>query len=175
VALWGAATFVFVLALAVDVDARGGGRGGGGFAGGGGFNRAGPAARGSFGRRPAGGTRRGYNNRGPAADGRFGERQELRQERRDERQDRREEVWEEIDEQPPEGDWQEYIEDHYDDQDYYYGTYYDEGVVYWELPCKPNVIAMGGVVYYTCGSTWYVRAYSDGEVVYTVVPNPTGH
>ena len=32
----------------------------------------------------------------------------------------------------------------------------------------------GGTVYYVCGAEWYVRAYSDGEVVYTMVPPPTG-
>jgi hypothetical protein len=91
-------------------------------------------------------------------------RQERREERRDDAQEDRRE------------DWGEYIEDHYDGG-YYYGDYYDdaEANVYWTLPCQPNVIAMGGATYYVCGGTWYVRAYSDGDVVYTVVENPTGH
>jgi hypothetical protein len=36
-------------------------------------------------------------------------------------------------------------------------------------------MAMGGAVYYVCGAEWYIRAYSDGDVVYTMVPPPTGH
>ena len=35
-------------------------------------------------------------------------------------------------------------------------------------------MALGGAVYYVCGSDWYIRAYSDGDVVYTPVPSPTG-
>jgi hypothetical protein len=127
---------------------------------------------------------RGYNARGPAADGNFGalhpsqgERQEQRQERREERQEQRAERRE---------DWQEYAEDHYDDHDDgYYGGYYGAaGVVaadaalaaplYYTLPCEPVVMALGGAVYYVCGSDWYIRAYSDGDVVYTQVPPPTG-
>jgi hypothetical protein len=46
---------------------------------------------------------------------------------------------------------------------------------YWTLPCAPVVMAMGGAVYYVCGADWYIRAYSDGDVVYTMVPPPTGH
>ncbi len=120
---------------------------------------------------------RGYNVRGPAADGNLGaqlpnrgERQERRQERRDERQEQREERRE---------DWHDYAEDHYEDHDDYYGGYYggyygaDYGL-YSTLPCTPTVMAMGGTVYYVCGSDWYIRAYSDGEVVYTMVPPPTG-
>ena len=122
-----------------------------------------------------------YNARGPAADGSLGttqhpsqgERQEQRQERREERQDRRAERRE---------DWQEYAEDHddyYDDGRYYgaAGTVAVGAVAepfYDTLPCTPVVMAMGGVVYYVCGPDWYIRAYSDGDVVYTMVPPPTG-
>jgi hypothetical protein len=113
-----------------------------------------------------------YDTRGPAADGSFGEHYpDLggREERREERHERRDAVREDRRE-----DWQEFGEDDYDDGSY--GGYYDEEVlVYWTLPCRPNVIAMGGVTYYVCGSAWYTRAYSEGDVVYTVVPNPTGH
>lgn len=173
-----AATLMTIALVAADVSARGGGRGGGGGGrGGGGFSRGGPAARGSFGRnQPARGNYRGYNRRGPAMDGNFGERQDLRQERREERQEGRDDSWQDNEQDVGERreNWQEFVDDHYDDYD---GGeyYYDTGVVYWELPCRPNVIAMGGVTYYTCATTWYIRAYSDGEVVYTEVPNPTGH
>jgi hypothetical protein len=167
----GAATLV-VVALVNGVAARGGGGRGSG-----GFSRGGPAAWGSLGRnRPAGRMDRGYNARGPAADGNFGarqesqrERQEQRQERREERQDRRTEHQE---------DWPEYAADH--DERYYESDHGAAGAVavgaaaavYYTLPCAPVVMAMGGGVYYVCGADWYTRAYSDGEVVYTLVPRP---
>jgi hypothetical protein len=116
-----------------------------------------------------------YNARGLAADGSFGtqypnqgERHEQRQERREDRQDRRDAERE---------DWQEYAEDHYEGyDDGYYGDYYgeEEAPVYWTLSCQPNVIALGGIIYYVCDSTWYIRAYYDGDVVYTEVPPPPG-
>ena len=123
---------------------------------------------------------RGYNARGPAADGNFGaqlpsqgERQGQRQERREERQDQRTERRE---------DWPEYAEDH--DDGYYGGDYGDAGAVavgaaaaasfYYTLPCEPVVMAMGGTVYYVCGADRYIRAYSDGDVVYTLAPPSTG-
>ena len=179
--LWAAATLVVVVALVEGVAARGGGRGGGGGGrGGGGFSRGGPAARGSFGQnRPADGMDRGeYDARGPAADGSFGmqypnhgERQERRQERREERQDT-EAVGRNVARIGRSTPRTITTMTTATDGDYYE----DEGpLVYWTLPCQPNVIALGGVIYYVCDSTWYIRAYSDGEVVYTVVPNPTGH
>lgn len=152
---------------------------------GGGFSRGGPAARGSFGQnRAAGGLDRGaYNVRGPAVVGSLGtqsprgewegdrqERLEARQERRDDRQEDRTEGRD---------NWQDYAEDH--DDDYYYyddGDYYGAAAAgldepyYWTLPCKPLVMAMGGTTYYVCDSVWYTRAYVDGDVAYTIVPNP---
>ena len=150
--------------------------------GGAGFNRGGPAASGSFGQnRPVAGLNRGeYDARGPAANGNLGMQYPNLGERRDERQERREERRDERQQEHRE-DWQEYGEDYYGGGYYYDDGYYgdyaegEEAVVYWTLPCTPNVIVMGGVTYYVCSSTWYTRAYSDGDVVYTVVPNPTGH
>ena len=127
---------------------------------------------------------RGYYARGPAADGNFDarypnqdERQGQRQERREERQDGRTELRE---------DWPEYAEDHFDDGDgSYEGDYGAAAAVavgaaaaapfyYYTLPCEPVVIAMGGAVYYVCGADRYIRAYSDGDVVYTLAPPPSG-
>ena len=71
-------------------------------------------------------------------------------------------------------DWQEYIENEVDDDDY--GGYYDVAPAwYWTLPCRPIVMAIEGVIYYVCDSVWYTHAYIDDNLVYTVVPNPTGH
>lgn len=121
-----------------------------------------------------------YDARGPAADGTLGtrypdheEHQERRQERREERRDRREDRDEDATEDRE--DWQEYAEDDYEERGDDYGGYYGDPEVYWTLPCQPNVIAMGGAIYYVCDSTWFIRAYSDGDVVYTEVPSPTGH
>lgn len=122
------------------------------------------------------------NARGPAADGDFGtqhpsqgEGHGQRQERLEERQDRRDARLEEREQNATERreDWQEYAEDHYEDHDdgYYGGDY----GAYWTLPCTPTVMALGGTIYYVCGSDWYIRAYSDGDVAYTMVPPPTGH
>jgi hypothetical protein len=175
-----AVILVFAVVFAESAGARGGGRGGGGRVGGGlsrgtgGFRRGGPAARGSFGQeRLERELRRDeWDVRGPAADGSF-EAQYRDQAERQERREERRERWDDNGE-----DWPEYVEG--DDEDYggyYYEDDYDEAgaVTYWELPCKPNIIAMGGATYYTCGATWYIRAYSDGELVYTVVPPPGGN
>lgn len=179
------ASILLITALVVEVAARGGRGGGGGRGaagrGGAGYNRGGPAARALFlqNLREAEMDRAEYDALGPAADGELGmeydsaERREQRQERRDERQDR----WADGEHDPAERreTLQDYVDDHYDDaDDNDYGAYEDPGV-YWTLPCTPNSVALGGVIYYVCGSTWYVRAYSEGEIVYTIVPNPTGH
>ena len=144
---------------------------------GGGFSRGGPAAGGSFPQqRPADSFDRGdYNPRGPAADGSLGLESGERGPGHERRQERREERREDQ-------DWADYGGDYYGgyyepyDEGFYEG-YYEEGgaAVYRTLPCTPNSVAMGGTIYYVCGSTWYIRAYSGGELVYVVVDNPTGH
>src|SRR5262249_58076472 len=90
-------------------------------------------------------------------------------------------------------DWQDYADDH----DYYggyYGPGYYGGWGYagtaaaaaaagaavgaaagyaaaqpsYSLPCAgPATVVVGNTNYYQCGSTWYIRAYSGGEVAYT--------
>lgn len=154
-----AALLATMLALVEGVAARGGRGGGGGFRGGGGIDRGGLAARGSFDQHPQDFERGEYDRRGLAADGSFDLQhldQEQRQERRQERREERREQWQ--------------------DGVYYGGTYYygDDGepLVYWALPCEPDVIALGDVVYLVCGATWYVRVYFEGELAYAVVPNP---
>jgi hypothetical protein len=42
------------------------------------------------------------------------------------------------------------------------------------LPCTPKVVAVGGVNYYQCGSTWYGQAYSGSGPTYVVVKPPSG-
>lgn len=43
------------------------------------------------------------------------------------------------------------------------------------LSCPPNMTSVGGIVYYSCGSTWYRRYYVSGGVIYEVVAGPTGY
>ena len=46
---------------------------------------------------------------------------------------------------------------------------------YTSLPCTPSVIAVSGVTYYQCGSTWYNQAYSGDSVTYVTVAPPPGY
>ena len=46
---------------------------------------------------------------------------------------------------------------------------------YWTLSCTPTTVVVGGTTYYQCGSAWYVRGYSDGEVAYVMVNPPAGY
>ena len=41
--------------------------------------------------------------------------------------------------------------------------------------CTPTTVVAGGTSYYLCGSTWYTRAYSGGDVAYVVVNPPPGY
>lgn len=43
------------------------------------------------------------------------------------------------------------------------------------LSCTTTTVVVGNVTYYQCGSTWYNRAYSGGQVTYIVVNAPPGH
>ena len=197
-AVWVAA---LVFATAGDVAARGGGRGGGGR--GGGFSRGGAAAGGSLGQgRRAGGTQRGgyYNTHGPAASGTFegrsnGERREQYQQNAEQRQQQRNEAredWQNYGTNRRE-DWQDYADDH-DDDHYHDGAEYPYGAAvvagaavgaalgaavapppYWTLDCTPTTVVVGATTYYQCGSAWYVRAYSGGDVAYTMVNPPAGY
>jgi hypothetical protein len=42
------------------------------------------------------------------------------------------------------------------------------------LSCTPTTVVVGSTTYYQCGSTWYNRAYSGGQVTYIVVNAPAG-
>jgi len=126
-------------------------------------------------------------------------RQEAREERRDERQDEREQRRDQARE-----NWQDYADDYHGGEYYegYYEGYYEWGyydedgydeyeyagtaaaVVVdaavtappsWTLPCTPTAVVIGATTYYQCGSTWYIQAYSGGEVVYTIVNPPAGY
>ncbi|TMB20127.1 MAG: hypothetical protein E6J71_09905 [Deltaproteobacteria bacterium] len=115
--------------------------------------------------------------------------QEAREERRDERQGEREQRRDQARE-----NWQDYADDYHGGE--YYGGYYEWG--YYDedgydeyeyagtaaavgvdaavtLPCTPTAVVIGATTYYQCGSTWYIQAYSGGEVVYTIVNPPAGY
>lgn len=57
-------------------------------------------------------------------------------------------------------------------QDYYGGG---GGTVYVELPCSSSETYIDGVMYYACGTTYYVQSYSGGAVVYVPSPPPPGY
>jgi hypothetical protein len=119
---------------------------------------------------------------GPPAEARqdaAAERQEERQARRDEAR----EDWQSYDQGRREA-WEDYVDEHDDDRVYddYGGGYYAYGPAVavavpadWTLPCTPAVVVVGATTYYQCGSAWYVRAYSGGEVIYTMVNPPAGY
>jgi hypothetical protein len=183
---------------------RGGGgfaRGGGGFsrggvAAGGSFGQGrvgsgrsrgqGPAASGSF----AGRSDYYRGEQGEGATGDWQQRQDQRQQARQERRDQAREDWQSSDGNRRE-DWQDYADDHEGDRyygdasDYPYGAAVVAGAAvgaavatvppYWTLDCVPNTVILGSTTYYQCGSAWYVRIYSGGNVAYTMVNPPAGY
>lgn len=49
------------------------------------------------------------------------------------------------------------------------------GATYVELPCSSSETYVDGVMYYACGTTYYVQSYSGGSVVYVPSPPPPGY
>lgn len=43
------------------------------------------------------------------------------------------------------------------------------------LNCHSTLIIVGNVTYYRCGTYWYNRAYSGGDVTYVIVTAPAGY
>ena len=56
---------------------------------------------------------------------------------------------------------------------------YDGYYYYYEpmstLPCTPVEISVGDVVYYQCGSAYYVLTYEGGSLMYVQVDPPAGY
>ena len=183
----------------------GGGRGGGGgrmggFSGGG-FSRTGPASAGSLKHRGGGsidrGTRaspqRGNVDRGSRGRVRQerpeggrdpeGERGDRVQDREDQRQDRQDFRQDTI------SDRQDFRQNAYDEHSEYWRDHHEYYEDRWRfavgasltasafrsLSCASNTVVVGGVTYYQCGSTWYQRSYTGGNVTYIVVTAPAGH
>jgi hypothetical protein len=116
---------------------------------------------------------------------RQGQRQEYGSQRQENRQDYRSEARE---------DWQDAANDNWDNRYYRYpagaavatgavvaaGAYAvgaaANNVTYvTTLPCSPTTAYLDGVTYYRCGSAWYTRAYSGGNVSYLVANPPPGY
>ena len=57
-------------------------------------------------------------------------------------------------------------------QGYYGGS---GGTYYAELPCSSSQTYVDGVMYFACGTTYYVESYSGGTVVYVLSPPPPGY
>jgi len=89
-----------------------------------------------------------------------------RQERREERQDRRDEIRDEAGNQP---------DDNYDDDHEHYYYYGHSANVYTSLPCAGEAVVVDGVTYWQCGSTWYTRTFSGGDVTYVATRAPAGY
>jgi len=196
---WG---ILLVVAAAIGVAAA---RGGGGGGARGGFNRAGPAAGGSFGqgRRSVGTPGGGFSTRGPAAGGTLGDDygRNVGDVGYDARRVERDAVAQERRQQfgrlgPPDGgNRQDYYDN--DNRQNYYDGHDDDHVEhpvaaavvvgaaidaaaatvpeYWTAPCEPLTVVVGGTTYYQCDSAWYVRAYSGGDVTYIMVNPPAGY
>ena len=188
-----ALVLLLIVAIAIGIaGARGGGRGGAR----GGFNGAGPAAGGSFGQGRAAGAGGGwYDTRGPAAGGTFGD--DSRGAIGDAQRVERDTVAQERSQQfgrlgPPDGGNRQ---DYYDNRQNYYDGHDEDQVdhpvaaaavvgaavaarnvpEYWTAPCEPVTVVVGGTTYYQCGSAWYVRAYSGGDVTYIMTNPPAGY
>ncbi len=173
---WCGLLLMFVFA-ALEVEARGGRRGGGGRS----FSRSSPARSGSVrGSRPSSGRsfsrssparsgsvqgRRAYG-RTPQATRRAGRsgRRDVRRDVRSERREIRRDVRSEI---------HEHNEWHEDRWKFRVGTALTISA-FRALSCATSTVVMDGVSYYRCGSTWYSRAYSGGNVTYVVVTPPAG-
>ena len=74
---------------------------------------------------------------------------------------------------------QQIAKDVYDDRrdwvedNWYYGRGRYAGVrIYYSVPCSYTVNVVNGHTYYQCGSVWYDRVYSTGQVTYIVVTAP---
>jgi hypothetical protein len=40
------------------------------------------------------------------------------------------------------------------------------------LSCQMNPVVVNGTTYYQCGTTWYQRSFSGGDVTYVVIESP---
>ena len=160
---WSGLLLMFVFA-ALEVEARGGRRGGGGRS----FSRSSPARSGSVrGSRPSSG--RSFSRSSPARSGSVQGRraygrnpQATRRAGRSGRRDVRRDVRSEI---------HEHNEWHEDRWKFAVGTALAISA-FRALSCATSTVVMDGVTYYRCGSTWYNRAYSGGNVTYVVVIPP---
>ncbi len=160
----------------------------------GGFSNRRPAAVGDFaGQQPSG----GFGGGGNVGGGQQIDRSEVAQRQRErfgrlgppdggapQRQDRQDNATHRRE------DWQDYADDHWDEHhDDHPGV--AAGVVagaavgaavaaattpaYWTLSCVPTTVVVGGTTYYQCGSAWYVRVYSGGDVAYFMTNPPAGY
>jgi hypothetical protein len=163
------------------------------------YSARGPAASGTFPGRSSGsfaGRADGGLGQGNVGDaGSWEAARQDRQQSLGERRDEARQDWQDYGTNRRE-DWQDYADEHDDDHvhGYYGGAYYPYGAAvaagaavgaaastaivtppYWTLPCTPATVVVGGTTYYACGSAWYVRAYSGGDVAYTMVNPPPGY
>lgn len=191
---FGALSVVLVVLLFVvaEVEARRGG-GGGGRGGGRSFSRSGPASHGSVRTHRAPSSQRTVNrssmpDRGAAQNNLQGNRANQgnreNQGNRDDLKDRRDEVREDRQQHREDAreDRQDYADDVRDDREDWYDDRYHRRVggvltvsAFGSLSCASSTVIVNNVTYYRCGSDWYSRAYSGGNVTYIVVDAPSGY
>jgi hypothetical protein len=113
-----------------------------------------------------------------------GDRQDARQDRLQDRQDFRQDQWSEV-------DWDEFDWDEvevWDDDDFEWGlgTWMAISVgtavtiaafdsMSHQAGCNLFETTVDGTTYYKCGSTWYIKTVTGGEVRYLSVAPPPGH
>ncbi len=105
-----------------------------------------------------------------------GDREGQREEAREDRQDYRDSARE---------DRQDYADDvrgEYQEHEEWYEDRWKRAVgasltvsAFRSLQCASSTVVVNGVTYYNCGSSWYQRGYSGGNVTYVVVGPPAGY
>ncbi|MEE9607375.1 MAG: hypothetical protein V3U03_06505 [Myxococcota bacterium] len=105
-----------------------------------------------------------------------GDREGQREEGREDRQDYRDGARE---------DRQDYADDvrgEYQEHEEWYEDRWKRAVgasltvsAFRSLQCASSTVVVNGVTYYNCGSSWYQRGYSGGNVTYVVVGPPAGY
>jgi hypothetical protein len=113
-----------------------------------------------------------------------GDRQSNRSDQRGDMQDNRNDRLDDVQDARKERreDWQDYGDDVRDDRRDWYDDRYRRAVgvsitysAFRSLSCTSTTVIVGGVTYYRCGSDWYSRAYTGGNVTYIVVTAPAGY
>lgn len=150
---------VFLLAADLAEARRGGGRAVG-------VSRSGPASSGSV-RSEKRETR--HDVRSERRDVKKDVREEKRDTHRD-RHDNKRDVRRDI-----RDDRRDFREDVYRDRSRVRAARAISATAFRNLSCRSEIIVVGNVTYYRCGSNWFQKAYHEGSVTYVIVTTPSGY